>query len=447
MFLKSGKTIFFLKVFIPAFILMSCDTFLGNPETPPLPGERISILKLNQELAEDPNLSDLKISLPEPIQNQDWAQDGGAANHNMQHVTLPENLEKIWSIRVGQSANSERKFLTSPIVAYNRVYTLDPSLILSSIDATTGKFFWRIDLTTAGEQDDLFGGGLAVADNKIFITTPFAKIFALDALTGDLLWETAVQGPIKSSPVVVKDKLFAITIDNQLIALSTETGDKLWTHSAVSDSPGLLGGSTPAAEENTVIVPYNSGEVFALRSENGRILWSENMTVVNSTEDQTLLSSIRAKPVIDKDQVIVMSNNGILASIDLRRGVRLWDANIAGTQTPWVAGNFIYVISSNNELICLLREDGRIRWIQSLPVYEDEEERSTPISWFGPILAGDRLIITGSDGTALSISPYTGEILSQQIISDHMSVAPIVAENKLFFLDDRGRITSFQQPQ
>ena len=46
---------------------------------------------------------------------------------------------------------------------------------------------------------------------------------------------------------------------------------------------------------------------------------------------------------------------------------RVWDADFGGSQSPWVAGDYIYVLTNEQELLCLTRADGHVRWISALP--------------------------------------------------------------------------------
>ena len=65
----------------------------------------------------------------------------------------------------------------------------------------------------------------------------------------------------------------------------------------------------------------------------------------------------------------------------------------------------------------LSRDDGRVAWVTDLPRWENPEKQKDPITWWGPLLAGDRLVVAGTNQQALSVSPYTGEILGQQELS------------------------------
>ena len=69
-----------------------------------------------------------------------------------------------------------------------------------------------------------------------------------------------------------------------------------------------------------------------------------------------------------------------------------------------------------------------------MPRFVDPEDFEDPIQWFGPVLAQDRLIVAGSHGEVLSVSPYSGEVLGLIELPDGAVVSPIVANNSIYFL-------------
>ncbi len=105
-----------------------------------------------------------------------------------------------------------------------------------------------------------------------------------------------------------------------------------------------------------------------------------------------------------------------MAAINLNSGERSWSRDIGGIQTPWVAGDFIYVVSTDQKLICLTRKEGRVKWVHQLTRWENADDQSDPIVWAGPVLVSDRLIMVSSQGFAVSISPYTGQLLGRMQI-------------------------------
>jgi outer membrane protein assembly factor BamB len=238
--------------------------------------------------------------------------------------------------------------------------------------------------------------------------------------------------------------VFVVTTDNQLFALAQDDGRQLWDYTGIAQDAGLLGSSTPAVAGGVVVAAFSSGELVAFGVDGGRTLWSDSLAGVARGDAVATLADIRGLPVIDRGRVIAVSNSGTLTAINLERGGRLWNASIGSSQTPWVAGDFIYILSNNDEVVCLTRDEGRVRWIQSLPQFQNEKDREDPIAWAGPVLMGDRLVVTSSAGDAISLSPYTGEALGRIQLPSSAHLPPIVANNTMYLLSDNGELTAFR---
>jgi outer membrane protein assembly factor BamB len=408
-----------------------------SPTKIPLPGERVSVLQLNKELTVDPTLSETPVRLPKPYVDADWPQAGGNQAHAMYHLEAGTGvLKQIWKAGIGSAADSSNRLLAEPIIADGKVFTLDSESLVRVFDAETGKRVWQNDLTPKTDDDSLFGGGIAVAEGKVFVTTPFAKLIALDEKTGKPVWQVDAPSPMRAPPAVSDGRVFTITIDNQLVVYATDDGRRLWSNAGVEEAAGLLGGATPAVLGNVVVAAYTSGDLLAFDVVSGNTLWSDNLAGRTGGNAVAALTDIRGRPVIDRDRVIAIGNGGVMATIDLHRGGRVWDNGLGGTQMPWASGDFIYVVTSGSEVVCLTREEGRIKWVQSLPPFEDMEAKEDPIYWSGPVLVSDRLLVTGSNGIALAISPYTGKVLGKQTLPGRSHLPPVVANKTVYMLSD-----------
>src|SRR5207249_4883785 len=224
-------------------------------------------------------------------------------------------------------------------------------------------------------------------------------------------WDTSIGDgssrytKVTSQPVIAGGRIFSITDDNELNALSTEDGRRLWSHNGIPETAGLLGGASPAVEGEVVIAPYSSGELFALRVENGRAVWSDSLAASRAVNAVAGLADIRGRPVIDRGKVFAVSHSGRMASIDLRSGDRVWEQQIASSHSPWVVGDYVFVLANDNQLVCLTRGEGKVRWASQLRRYENEAKKSDPIVWAGPVLGGNRLIVLSSLGEAVFVTP------------------------------------------
>jgi len=52
--------------------------------------------------------------------------------------------------------------------------------------------------------------------------------------------------------------------------------------------------------------------------------------------------------------------------------------------------------------------------------------------------------VTGSDGDAIALSPYTGEPLGRMELPGKSHQAPIVANNTMYVLSDDGELTAYR---
>jgi len=95
-------------------------------------------------------------------------------------------------------------------------------------------------------------------------------------------------------------------------------------------------------------------------------------------------------------------------------------------------------------VICVALGDGRIRWVTQLQRFQNQEKRRDLIKWNGPVLAGDRLLVTSSHGYAMSVSPYTGEVLSGIRMPAGASTPPIVVDGTFIVLTDTGELVAYR---
>ena len=434
-----------LFALVPVAALSGCGWFdwFGDKKER-LSGERISVLLHQRVLTPDVSADKIEILLPEPTPNPEWPQSGGYPNNAMHHILVGDNLRQAWRTSAGAGQTDDRRISSSPIIADGLLYAVDARSRVIALDAKTGRQIWRFDLTAKGEDEGHIPGGLAFAQGRIYITTGFAQVVALDAKTGKEAWRQPLPAPMRAPPTVRGGTVYVITVDNHVFALDADSGSQLWTHAGITESAAILGGAAPAVDGGVVVAPFSSGEIVALRTDTGRLLWSDSLATARRTDQVSTLSHIRGRPVIDRGRVFALSHGGMMVSIDLRTGRRVWERQIGGLETPWIAGDFLFVITSDSEIACIGRNDGRVHWVQSLPRWGNEKKKKDPVVWTGPVLASDRLIVAGTHGQALSISPYTGDILGFEPMPDGVSVPPVVADGSVYFLANDADIVAFR---
>jgi outer membrane protein assembly factor BamB len=427
--------------------LAGCDTMdsiFGGSDTPKMPGKRVSVLAVEQKLKVDKNLATTNVTLPEPLPNRDWSQVGGNASHNLGHLALGTGLHQAWAVDAGAGPQSHLLYTGTPIIADGKIFVLDTQAEVTALDAATGQRLWRVRVSPEDARTDTLGGGIAYGGGRVFVTSGYPEIQALDAANGGLVWRRQLTAPPRSAVAYAADRLYVTTLDNQTQVINAQDGQTVWSHAGLPQSEGVVGQAVPAVDPTITVIPYSSGEIFALRLETGRIAWQDNLVSIRHTNALWSLTDISTPPVIDHGSVFSVSQGGRFVAIDQRSGARVWQHEVGSSNMPWVAGDYIFLLDNNNELVCVSREKGGIRWISQLQTHEDMEKRKHPVYWQGPVLAGGRLLLTNSLGQIVEASPQDGRVLTTTAASDVVDVPPVIADGTLYILANDGVLTAYK---
>lgn len=446
---------------IAALALAGCGVFGGSgdkkPRTPTI-GERVPILTSETGVVIEPALADVEVLLPPAQVNSEWAQPGGNAAKSMEHLALGSALGPVWNANVDGTTKYER-LAASPVVAENKLFVVDVYARLHAFDATSGQRLWNVQIGAKddvkggislisgemkGNKGSLFGGGAAYDGGVVYASSGLGDVAAFSAADGKQVWMVRPGGPLRGAPSISDGTVYVMSQDNQIYALNAADGKVAWSESASLETSGVFGAGAPAVAQGTVVAGFSSGELNAYRYENGRSLWSDALSRTSISTSVASLSDIDANPVIDRGRVFAIGQGGRMVSLELVTGQRIWEINLAGISTPWVAGEWVFVVDDQARLICLARSNGKIRWIAQLEGFRNVKKKKDKISWTGPVLAGDRLIVASSDGKLVNVDPKTGAVQSTTKAGGPIILPPLVANNTLYTISDSGRITAWR---
>lgn len=437
---------FRVAILIAAALAASgCGIFKKGKTGTPVLGERIPVLTGEGDVSVDPATTALPMSLPAPVPT-DWTQSGGDANKSMGQVALGASLTRAFTVQAGRGSSLTARLAAGPIVAGNRLFTIDTLGTVRAFDARTGAQIWssQTPIEKKKNEVEIYGGGLAYDQGRIYATNGLGFVVAMDGANGKILWKVRPGGPLRGAPSVANGSVYVMSQDDQIYSLKEADGSTSWSEAASLEIAGVFGSASPAIAQGTVVAGFSSGELNAYRYENGRQVWGDQLQRTSIRTSVSSLNDIDADPVIDNGQVIAIGAGGRMVALDLITGQRQWEINVAGISTPWVVGDWIFVVTDDAKLLCVYRQNGHVRWITQLQQFEKPKSKSGQIQYSGPVLAGGRLIITGSNGALVFVDPTTGRFLSQTRIGAPVSLPPVVANSTLYILDDRARLTAFR---
>lgn len=428
-----------------ATTLAGCGMFDKAPLD--IEGERISVIREDRNLKPDYSAKQVKVRLPKSKINYLWSQNGLSSEHNGGHLKAGGNLDEIWNESFGEGSSKRNVLIASPVADSVNVYTVDAEGEVRAFALDTGKEIWEKKLKPINEEAEdasVSGAGLAIFDNNLFITTGFGEVFALNKENGETVWNKNIKSPIRIAPSVNDNLVIIQTLDNGIYALNINNGEIMWKDKLEEEATTMIGGATPAysAKKDLVVAAFSNGQLQAYKASTGTPLWQEWLVPASSTESMSDITAVKANPIIDEDKVFAVGYNAPLIAIDIRTGVKMWQKEIAAASQPWLAGKFLFVLTTDGDLVAINKDDGKIVWTTIVPYASADEKIG--VFTTGPILANDALLIASSNGKLFSVSPYNGRIMGIADIEEGIETAPILVNETLLLSTKDAEITAYK---
>jgi outer membrane protein assembly factor BamB len=148
--------------------------------------------------------------------------------------------------------------------------------------------------------------------------------------------------------------------------------------------------------------------------------------------------------VIDNGLVYAIGLGGLMAALDIRSGRRVWQRDVAGANTPWIAGDFLYVVSTEEKLAALSKDDGSVHWVTDLPRFRNPKRNKGLITWFGPTLVGGKLVLVSDHSKMAVVDAVSGALVTSADLPGTASTPATVAQGTVLILTDDATLTAFK---
>ncbi|MDB2464804.1 PQQ-binding-like beta-propeller repeat protein, partial [Amylibacter sp.] len=405
-----------------------------------VPGVRLDL----RSAVDSPVLANKDLTLSKTKINKEWTHRNGSQSHFIKHPSLSNEPSEIWSEKIGVGNKRRQRLAADPVIAENRIFTLDSNFGVSAFDEN-GEKVWAADLTSSkSPKDKISGGGLAYSKGNLAVSTGAGEVVLLDAATGIIRWRHDVQGSISAPPTYASGIIIVMTGGNQAIALNAKNGRVVWTQESNTTGAGILGAGTPAVSGNLVVLPFTSGEVLGVSLNEGLQSWSQVINGKRVGSANGYVKAVSGDPVIVGKIVYAGTNSGRLAAIDITSGMRVWTKKEGAIGPVWIENNALFVLTDQQKLKRLDRKNGAEVWSYDLPVYKNPKRSTGKYGHFSPVLAGNKLYVAGTDKKIRVFDPKTGELLNSIPVRGGAASQLAIANERMYILSGSGKLIAFQ---
>ena len=418
------------------FVLIGCSfneiASLFEEKEVKLPGKRENVFDFKDNIIVKANK---KILVDKPLPIDSWNQQFQNSRNHLSHFKSRPVLKLKRKISLGNILFEKINLIVQPVNLGENIFYADKDFNIISRNYLTGKLNWKTNLETEKKEKILFLGGMSLVGNSLVVTSGLGNIYLIDSNTGKKEWKKNFLVQFSRPALIFKNKVFAVSDDNQTFCLNLKNGEIIWNHIGNLEEVSIIGGSKPAAIDNTVVLSYSSGEIYALDENDGSLIWFDNVGSSNYFS-RSALNDIQSPLSIVNNKVYSPTFSDKLLVYDLNDGSKIWELKISSINQVTISGEALYIIDTLGKLLCLDSKTGKLLWSVQLKTNYDGEE----IRWYGPLLTSNKLLVSNSFGTILSLSPFTGKTLSKLNFDEGFILSPFQIKNEVFLITKKGTI-------
>jgi len=385
------------------------------------------------------------VSVPAPVAQASWPQVLGSPDHAPGNLAGPSGLAQKWGAKIGAIGGYRQPLQASPLLAQGRIFTMDADGAVAAFSADSGAAQWHSRTKPKHVTMQNLGGGIAYDSGTIYASTGYSELLSIDADSGKINWRQPLDYPARSAPTVAGGIVSVVTQNDLLLTFDPTTGTPGWRFiGKITDSTTSVAVSgAPAFDSGILVAGFASGTLAALDAASGTPLWEQSMASSYGQNSPLDFSDIVAPPVIANGVVYAIGLGNAAVAIDLHSGAKVWQRDVSGTQTIYLAGGFAYLLDLDQQLAAIHADDGLVSWIVQLPAFRNVKRKKGPQSWNGPIMVNGQLLFTSSLGTMMMVDPVTGNLGKVIKLAGPADMAPIVADGALIMLTRDAKLTSY----
>ena len=356
------------------------------------------------------------------------------------------NVVELWSENTG-SGTDEQYLKLAPVVANQRVFTVDTNGHLKTMDATNGKKLWTAKMRAEAQVDDgpfwkrnasvQITGGPGYGENTVMIGTNEADVIAYSAENGEELWRAKVSSEVLSPPQKSNNIVVVRTIDGKIFGLDGNRGRRLWIYDRTVPSLTLRGTSTPVIDRQNdiVIAGFDGGRLAALELGTGKLLWEARVASARGSSELEKMVDIDGAPIIIDNVIYVATFQGNLAAVQMQTGRVIWTEDISTHSQISGDDKYIYVTDEDSDVYAFDRYTGTVVW---------KSDKLHARSVTGPTIIGNYIVVGDFEGYLHWMDKSSGRFVARKRLSkERIIAAPRVVGKLLYAYCSDGELAAY----
>ena len=442
-----------LVFFIILFLLVNCsfDTKTGIWSGEEVEKEKVVEIKKEQDreknirkiysIGDEYSLEKTltkKIKLLKPEKNSSWQMSGLNQQNFLGNIYLSGIDDRFLKKKIGKNKFNLSKTTASPLIYKGNIFLSDNKGTVFNINEF-GKLNWKKNIYRKIYKKIYKNLTFSIYKNNIYVADNIGFIYAISLDSGKLVWIKNHGVPFKSKIKIFDNKIFLMNQDNKLFSFSVKDGSVIWNFNSLSSfikSQNFL--SLALSKQGDVIAITSLGDLLKINSTNGNIVWSLN-TLGGLLPDVT--DFFESSDIVIANENIIFSAQSALFSCDLNSGIVNWKIDVSSVAAPIIDGNNIFLVTENGYFVIINLDTGEIIFSTNILKVLKKKKQSTKISGF--IMGSGKIYSVTSNGYLIISSATSGTVENFINVRDPITSVPVINNGKLFIYTENSRILGF----
>ena len=272
-------------------------------------------------------------------------------------LTPTASITRVWQKDVdkGEGRLGARQHPTSD---GQRLYAASPKGRLHAFDAASGAQAWRVDTGLR------LSSSPGVGEGTLIVGTLDGEVVAFNPESGSERWRARVSSEVIAAPAVGRGLAVVRAIDGRVFAFSITDGERRWVYDRGTPALTLRGNSSPVLADGLVLVGYDSGQLVALRSDDGVQLWEQAIAFGEGRSELERMVDIDGEMAYDRGEVFAAAFNAQVVGVSLDGGRPLWNRELSSYAGVALSNQTLFVADRDGVLWALDRNSGAALWKQ-----------------------------------------------------------------------------------
>ncbi len=343
-------------------------------------------------------------------------------------LSQPANVATLWSENVGSGAGKVFIKLT-PVVRDGVLYISDSAGRVQAFESASGKRLWETELKLPVTAGVGYGEGL------VLLGTQKGQVVALARDSGKQLWIGNVSSEILAPPTVADGVVVAQAVDGWISGLAAASGERLWSLERSEPPLSLRGTSAPVAIAGVALTGFASGKLVAIDLKDGRLIWDIPIAQARGRSEIERLVDVDSAPLVVGKVLFAAAFQGKIVAVNLENGRILWSRDLSTYNDLDADQSNLYLTDEKGEVLALDLNTGATVWKQ------DKLRARFPSA---PTVVGSLLAVGDFEGYVHWLARDDGRFIARHRASGVVRVKPVADRDKLYVSTQTGSLSALQ---